>query len=159
MKTLSQQEILEVLNREKTPSISDEHLDAVRHEERLRLHSETRLRLFGSQWRALNEFLAILPQKILPKDKYEKFANLLTLPLPTVEVTDQAYNELFKVFFGQNRVTAFRFDENHEELNQDWEEYMSKNHFHEWFMKEGWNVFKNHINAPVVIDLHCSLVV
>lgn len=154
MKILTREEILALLNREQRSSISDEQLEAIRHEERLRLHSEIQLTMNSKlRWRALRNFLADIPQSILPPEKYEKFENLITYPLPTVEVTDAAYNELYKVFFGQNRVVEFSFDDNHEELEEDWEEYRINNGFIDWIRLEGWDVFKNHINAPIVIDL------
>lgn len=153
MKILTQSQVLAILENEQQPSIADEHLDAVRHEERLRLHSETRLRIHKGRHRALNEFLVNVPQNLLPAEKYQMFLNLLTNPLPTVEVVDAAYNELFKLFFGQNRVIDFRFSQDEEFLQKDWMRYRKDNGFADWFRFQGWNVFKNHINAPLVVDL------
>ena len=152
MKILSQSEVLSILNKEEKPSIVDQHFSAVKHEERLRLHSETRLDYKGEH-RALNDFLRDLPYKILPTEKYEMFKSLVTTPLPTVEVVDSAYNELYKLFFGQNRVIDFRFASNDEVMRKDWMTYRQQNGFNDWFRLEGWNVFKNHINAPIVVDL------
>jgi len=153
MKILSQSEVLAILNNEEKPSIVNEHYSAVKHEQRLRLHSETRLNYDQGQHKALSQFLTDLPYKILPKEKYEMFKSLLTTPLPTVEVVDSAYNELYKLFFGQNRVIDFRFTANDEILQKDWAMYRNLNGFKDWFRLEGWNVFKNHINAPIVVDL------
>ena len=153
MKILTRAQILAILENEEQPSICNEHLDAIKHEERLRLHSETRLQMFKGQHRALNNFLIDLPQQLLPDEKFQMFKNLLTTPLPTVEVVDAAYNELFKLFFGQNRVIDFRFTQDEEFLQKDWQEYRKVAGFRDWFRLEGWNVFKNHINAPIVVDL------
>ena len=153
MKILSESQVLAILNNEEDPSICDEHFDAVKHEERLRLHSETRLNMIKGQHRALDNLLFDFPKTILPSEKYDMFQNLLTTPIPTVEVVDAAYNELYKLFFGQNRVVDFRFSGDEEFLQKDWQVYRRQTGINEWFQFEGWNVFKNHINSPLVVDM------
>lgn len=123
--------------------------DAIRVEERHRMHSQKDTTL--SRNSAYGRWLAEIPEQILPEDKFSTFKSLITTPLPTVEVVDDAYTELERIFDGQNRVEEFYFE--NDELSQDFYEYRKRLAEPIYWQTHGWELFRNHINCVIAIDL------
>jgi len=145
LSTLSQTEIQSILEGNQNPQIRE----AVTHEERLRLHSEPTISAPYSNafWRFLEDH----PRKLLASDKASTFESLLTFPLPTVDVTKDAYKEVFRVFFASDRVIDYVFTNN--ELKADFKGYLEFIGEPDYWMTWGWEIMKNHINGVMVVDL------
>lgn len=122
---------------------------AVKHEDRLRLHSESTITRPNNN--AFTEWLENMPNNILPRDKFQTFQSLITYPLPTVEVTEEAFKELFRVHFATNRVIDYEFNDN--ELKEDFVKYLNYIGEPDFYKQEGYNLFQNQINALIVVDL------
>ena len=71
--------------------------------------------------------------------------------MPTVDVTDTAYDELAKVFQAQNRVEDFFFQD--ATLKQDWLGYRIQIGEIDWWRKQGWDTLQSHVNAVIAVDL------
>ena len=99
------------------------YIDAgVKHEERLRLHSELILNK-SSLPRAYNDLINWLGSKepeLLPEDKMNRFKQLCTTPIPTVSLTGDIYTYLYRVFEGQDAFYRYKFKNPQNE--QDWKE-------------------------------------
>lgn len=123
---------------------------AIKHEDRVRLHSETLLSENGAS-SALGDLLDKV-KKLLPDDKFQSFKVLLRFPLPTVDLTDKIYSALQKVFDGRNPVFNYEFIS--EDAAADWEDYRTKTLKHIDFWKnEGFERMKTAINSVMIVDL------
>jgi len=100
-----------------------DYIDAgVKHQERLRLHSELILHKSNLP-KAYNELIAWLGSRapeLLPEDKMARFKQLCTTPLPTVSLTGDIYTYLYRVFEAQDAFSRYKFINNQNE--QDWKE-------------------------------------
>ena len=92
-----------------------------------------------------------MPKNILPRDKYNTFKSLMTYPLPTVEYSERAYEELHKVFQADNKVIDYIFDD--KETKEEFIEYLDQIGFNNYFETEGWERYKTDINGMIIIDL------
>jgi len=143
---LSREDVLELLETGRDPEL----LDAEYQEKRLQMHSKFTVRLPVNN-QAFNDFLSNYPESLLPAEKYKKFCNLITAPLPTVDEVQTAYNELTKVFQAQNRVEDFFFED--DTLQDDWLRYREFQGEPNWWRKQGWDILQNKPNTVIVIDL------
>ena len=120
-------------------------------EERLRFHCSTNISE-GQVGGVMNEFLSYVDGILCSKDKGELFRSFLRLPLPTVELTDAIFNELKKVFYGQNAVFEYKFTDAN--LLDDWNWYSGDvlKEAERW-RGEGFERFKYDINSVLVVDM------
>lgn len=123
---------------------------AIKHEQRLKFHTETYLEPVEIS-QPLTVFLDWV-RGLIPKDKYNIFVSLFRFPTPVVELTSKIYNELERIFDGRNSAVNFQFNDS--TLRDDWEWYR-QNELKEpeiWRHK-GWQKLKTAINSIVVVDL------
>lgn len=125
-------------------------LDRARiHQSRLKFHTDTEiLKTELSEYH--NEFIAWIcteQPELLPKDKIERFKQLMTCPLPTVQLTESIGIALLRVFEGQD--AFFRYDFEKEENKKDWEDYRDD----EFWKTEGFQAMLNAIDSVWVVDL------
>lgn len=123
---------------------------AVKHEKRLRFHTENYLEPRQIQ-QPLTEFLNWV-NTLIPKDKYKVFVQLFRFPTPMIELTEKIYTELERVFDGRNAAVNFYFTDS--ELKADWDFYR-RNELNEprvW-REDGWQTLQVAVNSMVVVDL------
>ena len=123
--------------------------EAVTHEERLRLHGEATMSVpfYG----AFDLWLQDTALKLFNKNKADIFQGLITFPLPTVDLVEDAFKELYKVHSAANRVIDFYFSE--DELKKDYQEYLEKIGEPQYWKTWGMEILKNHVNGLMVIDM------
>ena len=123
---------------------------AVRHQNRLKFHTESYLDQLAIQ-QPVTEFLEWI-RTLLPKDKFNSFVQLFRYPTPIIEFTSRIFGELEKVFDSRNASTLFQFKDN--KLNDDWEWYRrEKLKEPKIWKKKGWKKMKTSINSVLIIDL------
>ena len=140
----------EIKKRVESPQRKQEISKAIRHEQRLRFHTESCMDSSEVQ-SAANDFLFWV-KTLIPKDKYNIFLNLFRYPIPTIELTETIYNELEKVFEGRDQVFDYQF--NDPKLRDDWEWYRnSKLNEPGVWRDKGWNAVKTAISSVLIVDL------
>jgi len=122
---------------------------AIKHQERLRLHSEMILNKSGLP-RSYNELINWLGTKepeLLPADKMERFKQLCTTPLPTVSLTGDIYTYLYRIFEGQDAFFRYKFKDPQKEF--DWKEQIDA----KFWKTVGFQAMQTAIDSVWVIDL------
>lgn len=123
---------------------------AVRHENRLRFHTETFLEPSEIS-QPLTVFLDWV-KTLIPKDKYNIFVSLFKFPTPIIELSERIFSELERVFDGRNPAINFQFQDS--KLRDDWEYYrQEKLHEPNIWREKGFQALKTSINSFVVVDL------
>jgi len=86
---------------------------------------------------------------LLPKDKYDKFEELVRTPISTNELTQSIFNELSKVFDANDRHSKYEFVDS--ELESDVLDFFAfDNEF--WSIK-GLDALRNGIDSVLIVDL------
>lgn len=119
------------------------------HQNRLRFHTETEL-VKSELSPYYNEFIGwICTEKpeLLPKDKVERFKQLLTCPLSTNQLTEAIFTNLSRVFESQDRY--YRWDFEDEENLAEWQSFRDD----EFWKTEGFHAMINAIDSVWVVDL------
>jgi hypothetical protein len=123
--------------------------EAIRHEQRLCFHAETALARSQAS-PALNDFLAWV-KGILPADKYRAFMHLMRFPISTVELTEQIFAALEKVFEGRNPV--FKYEFTSPEAEGNWDDYREAAHHAEQWREKAFQAMQHAISSILVVDL------
>ena len=84
--------------------------NGVYHSRRLRFHNDANLTYYNSVATYLPDFL-LWVSKLLPADKYDRFTNLISYPLPTNELTESIWKNLARVFEGENRTIDIKVED------------------------------------------------
>jgi len=139
-----------VLEQVKAPKNQRLVTKAVRHQQRLKFHTETYLDP-NEISQPLTIFLDWV-KTLIPKDKYAIFVSLFQFPTPIVELTTRIYNELERVFDGRNSAVNFQFNDS--TLRDDWEWYRQEELKEpEIWKSKGWQKMKTAINSILIVDL------
>lgn len=88
---------------------------------------------------------------LLPADKFKTFSQLLTLPVPTVDLTSEIFAELRRALEGENGF--LKFDFRTEGLEADFNEYRQLIREEEAWRNEGFEAFKTAINSVLIVDV------
>jgi len=96
--------------------------DAVRHEQRLRFHTDVSLDRLNVE-RYTTEYLQWV-KDLLPTEKYSLFCSLFRYPLKTVELVEQIYSAIEKVYDGKNPVYQYEFTSPNAAV--DWDKYRAE---------------------------------
>lgn len=115
------------------------------HARRLRFHNDATLSYYDSVGSYLYEFL-LWVKGILPADKYDRFCQLVTYPLPTNELVESIYKTLARVFEGENRIIDVKLSE--PSLSADWREFFDNDDF----QRKAFEAMQNCIDTIVVCD-------
>ncbi len=126
--------------------------DGVKHQERLRFHTETILKKddLSSYYR---DFLAWLgapaegEPELLAEDKFKRLVSLIRTPVQTVELLESIYSRLFKVFFSQDSYFNYRFTD--DSLEDDWNEFRDA----KFWPTIGFQAMQTAIDSVWVVDL------
>lgn len=132
------------------PKNKDMIARAIGQHERLRLHVQPALNE-GEVSPAYKVFLKWLLE-YLKNDKYNQVKQLLTFPLPTVDLTESIFNELSRALEGENGYMKFDFANDNAE--EDFNNYITEKLKEEdFFLREGFETFKVAINNILIADL------
>lgn len=128
---------------------------AIRHENRLRFHSDTNIDNYVSNanitaYEGVNVFLAWV-QSLLPAEKFNIFLSLFRYPVLTNDLTDSIYSELKRVFRGRD--SSFNYSFQDLKLKDDWSWYMNELRVRNRLETEGYDCMKTAINSIIVVDL------
>ena len=118
------------------------------HSNRLKFHTETVLQKseLSDYYNEYIDWIGSNQPELLPKEKIARFLQLLTCPLPTVELTESITTALSRVFDAQD--AFFRYDFEDEELETDWEDYRDD----EFWRTRGVEAMMNAIDSVWVVD-------
>ena len=125
--------------------------NGVKHQQRLRFHTETvvdRSSLVSNPYyRTFISWIASEAPELLPKDKVERFKQLITVPLPTIELTESIFSHLGNVFRGQDAFNRYTF--NDPSAEEDWQRIKDS----EFWKIHGFQAMINAIDSVWVLDL------
>lgn len=96
-------------------------------------------------------FLDKVRRMLNNSDKYRKFENLLTFPLPSNHLISKATDEWNKVFKAQDRVEEYRFTD--ETLNGDFQAFLEKINFNTIVEQNLFTKVKQAVNTIAVVDV------
>ena len=121
----------------------------ISHQSRLRFHSDTVLheRDSSSAYIDFTQWVGGGSFPVLPRDKFDRFLQLLRFPLSTVELTESIYSRLRKVFDSQDAFYNYEFTT--PELRSDWDEYRDC----EFWQTKGFHAMQTAIDSVWVVDL------
>ena len=123
---------------------------AIEHHNRLRFHGQAALSS-ADAGPAVTPFLEFV-RGLIPEDKYQAFNSLFRFPVKTVELADEIYTALEKIFDGRDPV--FKYEFTTPELAEDWKEYRAKKLGGQRFWRtRGFEAMKIAINSIMVVDL------
>lgn len=140
--------LLEIEERLKSPSLSDELREVQKHDQRVIFHTEPTAKT--NQIPYYNEYLGWVRQ-ILDEKKHDVFAHLLTLPIETVDFTEGVLGELRKALCAQDKNISFNLVS--KELNQDFRNYIDGLNDEMFWESEAFSAMKSNINAVMIVDL------
>ena len=122
---------------------------AIVHQNRLKFHTETEILLNElSPYRDIFlSWICAEKPELLPKDKVERFKQLMTCPIPTIQLTQAINIALSRVFEGQD--AFFRYDFKDDAKLDDWQEFCDE----EFWKEEGMQAMINAIDSVWVVDL------
>lgn len=124
--------------------------NAERHQNRLRLHGETEIENIRSN-PAFIDLLAWV-ESYLTRDKFNRFCQLLRLPVVSLEITKDIYQEYQRVFDGQN--PFFNYEFSNPDNATDFQSYLNKElKDREFFKTIGFDQLRYSINSILVVDM------
>jgi len=124
--------------------------NAARHQDRLRLHGETEIDNIRKN-PAYVELLAWV-ESFLTSDKYDRFVQLLRLPVVSLEITQDVFQEYFRIFEGQN--PFFNYEFSNPDFANEFKSYLNKELKDRKFFKTlGFEQLKYSINSILVVDM------
>ena len=123
---------------------------AERHQNRLKLHGETEIESIRTN-PAYVELLNWV-ESFLTRDKYKRFCDLLRLPVVSLEITQDIYQEYFRIFEGQN--PFFNYEFSNPDFADTFKAYL-KNGLKDFnfFKTIGFEQLKYTINSILVVDM------
>ena len=124
--------------------------NAERHQNRLKLHGETEIENIRSN-PAFIDLLAWV-ESYLTRDKFNRFCQLLRLPVVSLEITKDIYQEYQRVFDGQN--PFFNYEFSNPDNATDFKSYLNKElKDREFFKTIGFDQLRYSINSILVVDM------
>lgn len=151
MAKLSQEQLSKIITQAgKHPDIEF----AVQEEARAKFHTEAVLASsIGSSSTTSGAAKIFLEwvRNLIDASKYKIFQHLLTNPVATIDVSESIFNEVRKVFEGQDRFVGYQFV--NEQQRTDFELYLKKICDDTFWRTSGMTAIKNGYNSIVVVDL------
>ena len=124
--------------------------NAERHQNRLRLHGETEIENIRTN-PAYVELLEWV-SSFLTRDKYNRFVQLLRLPVVSLEITQDIYQEYNRIFDGQN--PFFNYEFSNPDFATDFKSYLNNElKDRNFFRTIGFEQLKYSINSILVVDM------
>lgn len=146
MEKLSEKEVERLLEERPNKRLLDA---AIRHENRLSLHSEmiVHKELLSPYYTELLHWLGKEKPELLPRDKVERFKELCTTPIATVALTDSIFTDLYRIFSGQD--SFYRIEAKDPDEVTDWRDYRSD----DFWKNQGFSAMKSAINSVWVAEI------
>lgn len=144
MSVLTASQVNEIIN---NPTPHPEIAEAVREEQRAKFHTEP-VSVSGNSYRT--KFLEWVAA-IIDKSKLSVFTHLLGEPVPTIDVTESIFNEVGKIFDGQDRFVGYQFV--NEQYKTDFEKYLANLDDRNFWRTFGLQALKNSYHSFLVVDL------
>ena len=121
----------------------------IRHQNRLRFHTETAISTddLSIYFDTYKNWLGSDNPVLLPKDKISRFLQLLTVPIGTVELTEDIFTNLSKLFNAQDAFFKYNFDD--AAIEEDWTKYRDS----KFWSTYGFEAARNAIDSVWVLDL------
>lgn len=143
---LSNEKIQELV---KTKPNEKELQAGVKHQERLRFHTETVLNKndLSGYYRDFKSWICSEDPEILAPDKQDRFFQLLSTPIPTIELTESIFSRLHRVFQSQDSYFNYKFTD--DSLESDWAEYKDQ----KFWSTEGFEAMQTAIDSVWIVDL------
>jgi hypothetical protein len=142
--------VLQCIDILKKPRNLDLIVRAKKQEQRLAMHCEPVI----TQWRAgaaLADYLRWVGS-FLPADKFQRFQQLLTYPLETVDTTESIFDELSKFFDAPDADTRIEFTSPAYEEDFRW--FMDEiAHDDDFWRDQAFKALQTEINSFIVVDL------
>jgi len=124
--------------------------NAERHQNRLKLHGETEIENIRNN-PAYVDLLAWV-ESFLTRDKYNRFVQLLRLPVVSLEITQDIYQEYARIFDGQN--PFFNYEFSNPDYASDFTSYLNNGLNDKNFFKTiGFEQLKYSVNSILVVDM------
>ena len=119
------------------------------HQDRLRLHSEVILtkQNLSPAYNDLKSWLGSKQPELLPSDKFERWDQLCTTPIPTISLTDDIFTYLFRVFEAQD--ASCRYDFKKPDLEEDWNKYRDA----AFLQTQGYSAMRMAIDSVWIVEL------
>ena len=120
---LSNEQIKKIVSQSRNRKEVDQ---GIRHQQRLRFHTETVLDK-NDLSDYFQDFLAWIGSRtyetaeLLAHDKFARIKQLIKAPIQTVELTESIYSRLFRIFSAQDSYFNYRFTD--DSLEVDWNDY------------------------------------
>ena len=120
-----------------------------KHQYRLQLHSDMVLHKnnLSPAYNDLLNWLGSKQPELLPLDKFERFKQLCTTPLPTISLTDNIFTYLYRIFEAQDRFCRYEFK--NPDFEDDWKEFCDD----EFWEVQGFAAMKNAIDSVWIVEL------
>lgn len=141
---------IQAIDRVISPKNHDKIVQAKMHEQRLVMHTEPVLEKNLLPWNAYSEFLQWV-LSFLPKEKFVRFQQMLTVPFDTVDSTKAIFDELSKVFDTQDRYMKFDFTSS--DIEAEFLAYLEQIKDADFWKTKGFEALKNGINSILIVDL------
>lgn len=118
------------------------------HQNRLKFHTQTTLTKdeLSQYYTEFIHWIGSEQPELLPSDKIERFKQLITCPLPTVELTESISTSLSRVFDAQDALC--RYDIEDPDIEADWDDYRDD----EFWKTCGVEAMMNAIDSVWVVD-------
>lgn len=101
---------------------------------------------------SLHEHYRWVEKLLQADDKAETYKHLTSFPLTSVEVSDEIFTKLAKIYQGKN--PSYKVEFVKDGLTVDWEEYRTKvQRVPEFFRNTAWQVYRECHNSALVVDL------
>lgn len=140
----------EIKKRIQSPNKSQVIAKAIKHESRLRFHTESAMDQ-NEIVQPLTIFLDWV-KTLIPRDKYNIFVSLFKLPSPIIQLSDTIFKELERVFDGRNPTYNYQFTD--ADYRDDWERYKQDNLKEPQVWRDkGWKAVRTAINSVLIVDL------
>ena len=121
----------------------------VKHQDRLRFHTETVIKKdqLSPYYNIYLDWISSKQPELLPEDKVERFKQLFTVPVPTVELTESIFSHLGNVFKGQDAFNRYQFSD--DEILNDWQSFTTD----KFWRIQGFSAMQNAIDSVWVVNL------
>ncbi|MBU0847473.1 hypothetical protein KKH23_09845 [Patescibacteria group bacterium] len=121
----------------------------IKHNDRLRFHTETVINKsqLSPYYQTYIDWISSRQPELLPTDKIERFKQLFTVPVPTVELTESIFSHLGNVFKGQDAFNRYQFSD--DEILGDWQGFTTDT----FWNTQGFSAMQNAIDSVWIVNL------
>ena len=121
----------------------------IKHNDRLKFHTETVINKsqLSPYYQTYIDWISSRQPELLPTDKIERFKQLFTVPIPTVELTESIFSHLGNVFKGQDAFNRYQFSD--DKILGDWQEFTTDT----FWSTQGFSAMQNAIDSVWIVNL------